>query len=280
MIIFTTVIIVIIMESFIDTDMCTQVQWTKSLLRWSKTASILIQTCGACTNPMFICCQEGRLLGWLSLSTFMLAKTKVCFIMISLVICLFLTDYLGFHWPYRSYFGLFIGTLDSNQSHKRSPKLNKPIEPYFITTCVSSVDELKEIMPRVQHRFSQMNQNKENRMLSTLEWLPSAMNTLFYFMMCSHHLERNKPTHVLWNSKRYLEYVAAQTLLWCDIDPQCNVLISFRTQHGRLPPLTEWMRVAGVHADHRSSEMIDDDDIRQAARLLLPFNSCNYRAFG
>ncbi|XP_031569539.1 ankyrin repeat and BTB/POZ domain-containing protein BTBD11-like [Actinia tenebrosa] len=156
----------------------------------------------------------------------------------------------------RTSFGL-IDTLEiyacRNKSDKSTTKPKKAIEPYFITTCVSSVDELKEILPRVQHRFSQMDQYKENRMLCQVEWLPSALDTLFYFMTCHHNQDSNIPIHILWNNKR--------------------------THHG-LPPLTEWIRVAGVHADHRSSGMVDDDDVRQAARLLLPFNICNYRVFG
>lgn len=120
------------------------------------------------------------------------------------------------------------------------------VEPCLLTTCVGSMSELRELIRRAQKKF--------NPSFVT----HSALNTLFYFMRCAQleHIENdgeNHPTSIETGFIQELYYERAYAVL---------------------PPLVEWLRVASAHAEHRYSSVIDNEDIIQAGRILLPGVDC------
>ncbi|CAH3147206.1 unnamed protein product [Porites lobata] len=172
-------------------------------------------------------------------------------------------DLWGIFQPYyhllsgRTVYGV-TDTIDTYAAPKlkaaNSPKAGSPrrrgLDKYLTTTCVTSVAELTDLVSQAQQRFSGMYQSKDNKFISQVDWTSKAFHTLCYFMKCSHQDE--------------------------DIS---DILAATRRAHSHLPPLVEWLRVVSLHSEHRDSGLVDDDDVRQAARLLLPFNDCEPRSF-
>uniref|UniRef100_A0A1B6DL13 BTB domain-containing protein n=4 Tax=Clastoptera arizonana TaxID=38151 RepID=A0A1B6DL13_9HEMI len=112
----------------------------------------------------------------------------------------------------------------------------------LLTTCVGSVAELAELI----NRTSCLPFNNRS-----MTWCHQAIQALFYFMRCS-QLEHSGPVQELVYERAYIV----------------------------LPPLVEWIRTTTAHAEYRHSTVIDQDDVMQAARLLLPGVDCPIRQLG
>ncbi|XP_023246146.1 ankyrin repeat and BTB/POZ domain-containing protein 2 [Copidosoma floridanum] len=103
------------------------------------------------------------------------------------------------------------------------------LEASLLTTCVGSLRELRELVDRLVHCSR-----------CPLVLSDRAIDALFYYMRCS-QLEHGE--------RRGIQELA------------------YERTYG--PPLVEWLRVAGAHAEYRHARFVDRDDVSQAARLLL-----------
>ena len=159
----------------------------------------------------------------------------------------------------------------------------KTLEQQLLTTCVGSVKELGnysgnllslfikvaviyqgdllifQIFPGeiidnvIQHRVVQNDgvpNGCANNWWSAYFYDNSALHSLYYYMRCT-QLEHNSVDDQLIQRSEQL------------IRERSYVV---------LPPLYEWMRVSAAHAYYRRSNIIDANDVLQAARILLPGN--------
>ncbi|XP_014468414.1 PREDICTED: ankyrin repeat and BTB/POZ domain-containing protein BTBD11 isoform X2 [Dinoponera quadriceps] len=134
-----------------------------------------------------------------------------------------------------------VSSLNSSSSSRSGrDAVGSTLEPSLLTTCVGSMPELIDLISKVAHTGR-----------CPIPLTTRALHALFYYMRCSQleHGERGSGIQELAYERAYVV----------------------------LPPLVEWLRVAAAHTEHRHGLVIDQDDINQAARLLLPGVDCPVR---
>ncbi|XP_055693458.1 ankyrin repeat and BTB/POZ domain-containing protein 2 [Lutzomyia longipalpis] len=136
------------------------------------------------------------------------------------------------------------GSVNSTQQQQQQQH-NQALEPCLLTTCVGSLQELRDLVLRAQQKLHHVSLSH------------GALKALFYFMRCSQ-----------------LEHSDSTTAGGSSGGTNGVQELCYERAYVVLPPLVEWLRVTTSHAEYRHALLIDKDDIMQAARLLLPGVDC------
>lgn len=70
--------------------------------------------------------------------------------------------------------------------------------------------ELTELVLQAQQRFAEVYQSKDNKLISHVDWASNALQTLYYFMKCSHQIDEDI-SDILAATRRYNNYAYVTT---------------------------------------------------------------------